>query len=95
MASEENIKTLSGEFNNCLKFESNIKTDQGEDQCTFWLAKGVGIVKESCLSIESREDGTEESVFTVKELKAAVIDGKKIGFPEEPTTEAQPQEGKN
>lgn len=81
----EDVEVAAGKFNNCLKFSTitEWKEKDGKyerDDCTDWLSRGVGMVKEFCLSTEHDAETKEEEMSTrLSELSSAIVDGKKIG----------------
>lgn len=80
----ETVTVAAGKFENCLKFTltSTWRTPDGlnnKNDCSTWLAPGIGKVKEFC--VYSRPDPVthEENVFVESyELTSAVINGKLI-----------------
>lgn len=82
----ENVDVPAGKFSNCLRFSSitkwskQSKGDYGSDNCTVWLAPGVGEVKQTCLKEQYHADVKEEETsFEISELTSAVINGEKVG----------------
>lgn len=82
--SVEDLEVPAGKFRDCLKFSSisEWKEPDGSfdrDDCTIWLAPGVGKIKEFCFNIEydaeAEETSTESEIY---ELISAVVDGVKI-----------------
>lgn len=72
-------------FSNCLRFsiiseEKNTAGGYDKDNCSVWLALGVGRVKEFCLETEyDAEALKEDTSIVIVELVSAVVDGKKTG----------------
>lgn len=88
LESVENIEVPAGKFADCLKFSAiyNKKASDGayeKSDCDIWLAPGIGMVKEFCISVE-RETAAdaEDSSFKMHKLISAVINGKRIGSQE-------------
>lgn len=88
LESVDNIEVPAGKFTDCLKFSViyNKKASDGayeKSDCDIWLAPGIGMVKEFCISVE-RETAAdaEESFFKIHKLISAVIGAKRIGSQE-------------
>lgn len=85
LKSLEDIEVPAGKFSNCLKFfistqKKGLDGNYDIEDCTVWLAPGVGKVKEFCFSIEyDEETKRREDDVETSELISAVINGKKIG----------------
>ena len=80
----EDVEVPLKKFTNCLKFSCVYEWQQshglsGLDECTSWLAPGIGLVKEFCVYIKfPSNEKADISVGTV-ELISAYIGGEKIG----------------
>lgn len=82
----DDVDIPAGKFSNCLKFSSITRWSKpssgnyGTDDCTVWLAPGVGTVKESCVKRKyNAKTKEEDTVLVILELTSAVIDGKGVG----------------
>lgn len=85
LKSIENVMVPAGKFSDCLKFSSvyaweNPDGSREEENIVFWLARGIGKVKEVCVSTEYdyENQGIRISNET-RSLISAIINGKKIG----------------
>lgn len=83
--SMESMVVPAGKFPDCLKFSSSYiwkNSDGGisrEEDIVFWLARGIGKVKEVSVFILHGDDGKATGISTeTRDLISAVIDGKRI-----------------
>lgn len=85
LESIEDTDVPAGKFSNCLKFSiiSEQKDADGncydKDDCTVWLAPGIGKVKKFCLDTDYDREANESISVEMSELISAVVDGKRIG----------------
>ncbi|MFA5144793.1 MAG: hypothetical protein WC723_02130 [Candidatus Omnitrophota bacterium] len=85
LENKEKISVPAGEFSDCLKFASSLKTKEengnhSSEDCSIWLASGVGKVKAFCIVTEYEADTKKESTsIKIYELISAIVNGKKIG----------------
>lgn len=79
----EDVEVIAGKFKDCLKIKLDYEFvkengEVDEEDCTLWLAKGVGKVKQMCFSITTYEDNKYIET-SLDELTSAVINNIKIG----------------
>lgn len=83
LVSVEDVVVPAGKFSGCLKFSFNADRENADsysrENCIFWLARGVGKVKEVCIDTEGSKDKKLEIDTEKSVLISAIIDGKKIG----------------
>ncbi|MEK6563862.1 MAG: hypothetical protein AABZ65_02400 [Candidatus Omnitrophota bacterium] len=83
LVSAEDVAVPAGKFSDCLKFSLDVDwantESHGKENRIFWLARGVGKVKEVRITTESAKDKEMEISAETRVLASAIIDGKKIG----------------
>ena len=73
LKSIEDIEVPAGKFNDCLKFLvisewKDSSGSYGKDECTIWLASGVGKVMEQCTEVEYSPDGDVDTETSISKL---------------------------
>ncbi len=73
LESIEDIEVPAGKFDDCLKFFvvsewKDSDGSHGKDECTIWLASGIGKVLEQCTEIEYSPDGDTETETSISKL---------------------------
>jgi len=83
LKSKEDKEVPAGNFTNCLTFSSVMTWQEPnnhyKEDCTVWLAPGIGKVEEYCFTTEyDRENKIKDTHAELSQLISAVINGAKI-----------------